>query len=153
MRPTINPETFSVDFVEQTNSERSPTNDWFHFKRHFTPSRGDVVYLTNPRNGSSIVKRLVALPGDIVQPRGLVGQKQEPDPVTLTENQVWVESDAGKGYADSDLFGPVNLKLLKGKVGWVINPNASSLNFIGYRKIVSELSPEALARVTPSTKQ
>ena len=28
-------------------------------------------------------------------------------PVTLQEGEIWVESDAGFGYKDSNLFGPV----------------------------------------------
>lgn len=153
MRPTLNPLPLNIDLLDSRYST-IPSTDVFHFSRHFDLSRGDVVYLTSPRNSStSLVKRVVALPGDTIQPLGLPGQKEASSPVTLSEQQVWVESDAGPGYSDSDLFGPVDLKLIHGKLGWVISPNADSWNFLGYRAIRSELSSKRLARVRPGAEQ
>lgn len=153
MRPTLNPLPLNIDLLDSRYST-IPSTDVFHFTRRFTLSRGDVVYLTSPRNSStSLVKRVVALPGDTVQPLGLPNQREAPSPITLSDQQVWVESDAGPGYSDSDLFGPVDLKLIHGKLGWVVSPNTGSWNFLGYRTIRSELSPKRLARVSPRAEQ
>jgi len=152
MRPTLNATPLHIDLLDRNNSV--PCNDIFYFSRRFNLSRGDVVYLTSPRKSSTgLVKRVVALPGDTVQPLGIPGQKEGPSPVTLSEQQVWVESDAGPGYSDSDLFGPVDLSLIHGKLGWAITPTIDRANFLGYRTIDSELSPERLARVSPGGKQ
>nr|WP_295778070.1 signal peptidase I [Rhodoferax sp.] len=52
------------------------------------PQRGDVITFTSPADGIRLIKRLVALPGDVVQMRsevltinGAVAQYSAPDPV------------------------------------------------------------------------
>ena len=80
-----------------------------------------MVILKDPSRKNKLIKRVLGLPGDIVTPLG--PNKEEREPLTLGEGQVWVESDhAGYGYRDSSLFGPVNTDLIEAKVTWHIKP-------------------------------
>lgn len=149
MVPTFNADRFrDLNILDLKRENISPAaNDYIYFSRNFSLSRGDVVYLTNPRTKNSfIVKRVLGLPGDTVKPLGVV-KDQETESVTLSAGEVWVESDAGLGYADSNLFGPVNINNIKGKVQWALRLNGSSFNVLGLRKISSDLSEDKLARV------
>lgn len=147
MVPTFNLQHFHDPNIFERENISSTSRDIIYFSRDFSLSRGDVVYLINPRTKNSyIVKRVLGLPGDTVKPLGVV-KDQETESVTLSEGQVWVESDAGLGYADSNLFGPVNITNIKGKIQWAIRPNLSSFNVLGFRQISSDLSQDKLARV------
>jgi len=148
MVPTFNGPLFADQDIVTPNNISSRNNDTVYFKRDFSLSRGDIVYLSNPRGNNFIVKRVLGLPGDTVQPQGVVkGGHKELSPVTLARDQVWVESDAGIGYSDSNLFGPVDINRIQGKGQWAIRPNVSDTNFIGFRYLPSELSEEKLGRV------
>ncbi len=55
------------------------------------PERGDIITFTSPADGVRLIKRLIALPGDVVQMRnevltinGVVAQYSGPDAVTET---------------------------------------------------------------------
>lgn len=68
------------------------------------PHRGDVVVVEHPgRSGYEMVKRLIALPGD------LVGERR------LQDDEFWVEGDLGSASTDSRHFGPVRREALRAK--------------------------------------
>ena len=69
-------------------------------------SREDVVVVEHPgRPGYEMVKRLVALPGDIVEKDRVLG----PD-------EFWVEGDHAGSSTDSRQFGPVSMDEIKARV-------------------------------------
>jgi signal peptidase I len=78
-----------------------------------TPSsyrRGDVVVVEHPgRSGYEMVKRLVAVPSDVVGERQLAG------------DEYWVEGD-GPTSTDSRHFGPVTRDALKGRAELIYWP-------------------------------
>ena len=62
--------------------------------------------------------------GDQIVPLGLNSEKKEA--VKLAEGEVWVESDAGLGYKDSNLFGPIRAQTVQVpsdqlKYDWIMN--------------------------------
>jgi len=63
-----------------------------------------------------------------------------------------VESDAGFGYKDSNLFGPVRAETIQGKVEYAgqVYPNRL---FSHTRRIVSAVPEGALGRVTVAHHQ
>ncbi len=74
--------------------------------------RGDVVVVEHPaRPGFEMVKRLVAVPGDLT-----------PDGLLLGEDEFWVEGDAPEESTDSRAFGPVRRGHIKGTVRLVYWP-------------------------------
>merc|ERR1719228_1075404 len=116
--------------------------DIVYYERDFTLSRGDVVILKDPSRENKLIKRVVGLPGDIVTPLG--PNKEEREPLTLGEGQVWVESDhAGYGYRDSSLFGPVNTDLIEAKVARFIG----RFPFLWPRDVESVIPETAVNRV------
>jgi len=127
MIPTLN----SSQFNEFTDWDLTPRNRQFlqndvvYFSRSIkNTERGDIVLLKRPRTNDYIVKRVVGVQGDIVTPIKPGGTEGEP--VTLEEGQLWIESDAGFGYADSSLFGPVPKESIEGIGKFVIIFNLSS---------------------------
>jgi signal peptidase I len=74
-------------------------------------SRGDVVVVEHPgRPGYGMVKRLTAVPGDVVAGRLLGG------------DEYWVEGDHPRGSTDSRHFGPVRREALLAKAVLVYWP-------------------------------
>ena len=66
---------------------------------------GDVVVVEHPgRPGYEMVKRIRAVPGEVVDER------------TLADDEYWVEGDLRTASTDSRHFGPVGRKKLKAKV-------------------------------------
>jgi hypothetical protein len=51
------------------------------------------------------------LSGDQIVPLGFNSERKEA--VKLAEGEVWVESDAGLGYKDSNLFGPIRAQTVQ----------------------------------------
>jgi len=120
MSPTLNLNEY--DEVKVSDQHTGPGsfndleqyNDFVLFSRRATIARGDVVVLDDPKNESIVaVKRVIGLPGDRVTPLGFNQKLLEP--VVLEKGQVWVESDSW-GYRDSNLYGPVPVSCLQGKV-------------------------------------
>jgi nickel-type superoxide dismutase maturation protease len=74
--------------------------------------RGDVVVVEHPlRAGLEMVKRLVAVPGDL-----------SPDGRLLDADEFWIEGDHPETSTDSRSFGPVRLEHLKARVRLVYWP-------------------------------
>jgi signal peptidase I len=74
--------------------------------------RGGVVVLEHPgRPGFEVVKRIVAIPGDLA-----------PDGRVLEGDEYWVEGDASEASTDSRAFGPVARSSLRGAVRLVYWP-------------------------------
>ena len=127
MSPTLNENEFTEEKFadrDKLNPTRDPIiyNDLVWFSRNFELQRGDIIYVADPkRQNISLVKRVIGLPGDTIVPLGFNQEKK--DPVKLSKNQVWIESDCGGfKYRDSNHFGPVHIKTIQGKASYVINP-------------------------------
>lgn len=79
--------------------------------------RGDVVILISPRDPSkTLIKRITAMPGDIIQ---LIesGEVKEID-----EGHCWVEGDNQQSSYDSNNFGQIPLGLVQGRVRYIVWP-------------------------------
>ncbi|PHH78649.1 hypothetical protein CDD80_6541 [Ophiocordyceps camponoti-rufipedis] len=82
--------------------------------------RGMVVTLRSPyRPESVVVKRVVALPGDVV-----LTKRPYSSPVQrVPPGHVWVEGDGPPGSSlDSNTYGPVSMRLLTGRVTHILYP-------------------------------
>lgn len=74
--------------------------------------RGSVVVVEHPtRPGFEMVKRVVAIPGDLA-----------PDGRVLDRDRFWVEGDAPEESTDSRHFGPVHREHVKAAVRLVYWP-------------------------------
>jgi type IV secretory pathway protease TraF len=74
---------------------------------------GDVVVVEHPeRPGFELVKRVVAVPGDVTG-----------DGRVLGADEFWVEGDAGGSSSDSRAFGPVGRAGVRGTVVYVWWPS------------------------------
>jgi len=140
MIPTFNNHFDNINF----STARPATlfsRDIVYFTRNKQKlERGDVVFLTRPRKDNvRLVKRVVGVEGDTITPVGVGGALTEPR--QLREGEVWVESDAGHGYLDSSVFGPVPLENIKGVGRGVWAWNSSYWPRL--------LRPEIPATVTP----
>lgn len=97
MAPTINP------------------GDWLVATRGGPIHRGSVVVLADPRGGRDLVKRVTAVPGDVVDGR------------TLPSGEFLVVGDNLQASTDGRTFGPVGREAIEGVVrlrywpepGWV----------------------------------
>lgn len=70
-------------------------------------SHGDVILFKCPRNHKEmLVKRLIGLPGEKIQPPGSL------NPTKIPEGHCWVEGDNSTRSWDSRAFGPVSFFLL-----------------------------------------
>jgi mitochondrial inner membrane protease subunit 1 len=84
--------------------------DWVLVVTPASYRRGDVVVVEHPgRPGYEMVKRLVAVPGDVVAERRLAG------------DEYWVEGD-GPASTDSRHFGPVTRDALRARAELVYRP-------------------------------
>lgn len=74
--------------------------------------RGDVAVVEHPhRPGFEMVKRIVALPGDLA-----------PDGTVLGPGRLWVRGDAADSSTDSRTFGPVSRDRVKARLVLVYWP-------------------------------
>ncbi|XP_058046768.1 mitochondrial inner membrane protease subunit 2 isoform X4 [Ahaetulla prasina] len=93
MQPSLNP-------VEQRISDIVLLNHWSI--RNYEVQRGDIVSLVSPRNPEQkIVKRVIALEGDIIK---TIGYKKKY--VKIPHGHIWVEGDHHGHSFDSNAFGP-----------------------------------------------
>jgi len=97
--------------------------------------RGDIIVYWTPHDPEKIgVKRVVGIPGDSVQPlKGYNGQ-DDPEPVIIPFNHLWVEGDVNnrKKSVDSNYFGPISEALVKGRVTALWSP---WWNILGAKKV------------------
>jgi signal peptidase I len=74
--------------------------------------RSDVVVVEHPaRPGFEMVKRLVAVPGELT-----------PDGHALGPGEFWIEGDRPESSTDSRSFGPVRREHLKARIRFVYWP-------------------------------
>jgi signal peptidase I len=101
--------------VEVRGSSMMPSLTPGEWALAVTPSRyrrGDVVVVEHPaRPGLEMVKRVVALPGDLT-----------PDGRILGAEEFWIEGDRPESSTDSRSFGPVQGEHLKARVRLVYWP-------------------------------
>ncbi len=72
---------------------------------------GQVVVVEHPgRPGYELVKRIIAVPGEIVGER------------TMASDEYWVEGDRADASTDSRHFGPVTREALRARVLLVYGP-------------------------------
>ncbi|PVZ96617.1 hypothetical protein BB558_007468 [Smittium angustum] len=94
--------------------------------------RGDVVTLRSPSDPDSIIiKRIIGLPGDIIEPIQVHNKSHKlPDKLKIPEGHCWVEGDEGFHSIDSNTFGYIPLGLVHGRASFVLYP-FSNMGFIG----------------------
>jgi len=110
MQPTLNPEPFIWrDIVIFDRLSIWSYQDW---------ERGDVVAIKSPTDFKLIVKRIIALEGDVVQTLPPYPEKE----VRIPKGHAWVEGDEPFRTLDSNTFGPVPLGLLDSKLIFIIFP-------------------------------
>ncbi|HSJ49782.1 MAG TPA: S26 family signal peptidase [Actinomycetota bacterium] len=86
--------------------------EWAIALRGVEIRRGDVAVVEHPgRPGFEMVKRVLAVPGDVA-----------PTGRTLGPDEYWVEGDAPGASTDSRTFGPVRRNHVKGAVRLVYWP-------------------------------
>ncbi|KAG1446831.1 hypothetical protein G6F56_009452 [Rhizopus delemar] len=80
--------------------------------------RGQVVLLTSPTDPKRIItKRIIALPGDLVEPLRKKGEK-----VPIPQGHCWIEGDEAFHSRDSNTFGPVPIGLINAKAKYILWP-------------------------------
>ncbi|KAJ3067709.1 hypothetical protein HDU99_003407, partial [Rhizoclosmatium hyalinum] len=94
----------------------------------------DVVTFTAPHDPDmTLIKRIIALEGDIVHTRPPPALKYEykdknikfdppPRVVKVPKGHVWVESDESYRGIDSNLFGPIPVGLLQARCKYIVWP-------------------------------
>ncbi|KAI0772713.1 peptidase S24/S26A/S26B/S26C [Irpex lacteus] len=110
MQPTLNPDDSrwrDIVWVDRFS---------IHIKREYV--RGDIVALRSPSDSKLIVKRLIALPGDVVRTLPPYPDAE----VRLPEGHVWVEGDEPFHSEDSNTFGPVPLGLIDSRLDTILWP-------------------------------
>ncbi|ORE08086.1 LexA/Signal peptidase [Rhizopus microsporus var. microsporus] len=139
MQPTFNPDSnmMSKDIIL--------LEKWSAAKHKF--KRGEVVLLTSPTDPKRIItKRIIALPGDMVQPL------RKDEEVPIPAGHCWVEGDEAFHSKDSNSFGPVPIGLIHAKAKYIlwppsrfgpvpdrpINPNRIKTNV--FRPVAGELT-------------
>lgn len=79
------------------------------------PRKGDIVVFTFPEDpGRDLLKRVVALPGEMVQVKGKLGAKGSV-PIKVPPGHVFVMGDNLDNSYDSRHFGPVKVEAIKGQ--------------------------------------
>ncbi|XP_068623775.1 mitochondrial inner membrane protease subunit 2 [Battus philenor] len=108
MQPALNPVAEDSDFVFLSR--------WA--VRDYDIKRGDVISLASPKNpNQKIIKRVVALQGDVVSTMGYKSQY-----VKIPEGHCWIEGDHTGYTLDSNTFGPVSLGLISAKALYIVWP-------------------------------
>jgi len=150
MSPTLNFKECSTEKIQETfqfslSGTPMTTPDCVIFSRNFDLGRGDVVILDDPKSPNNFLcKRVIGIEGDSVTPLGYNQEKKES--IVLKKGEVWVESDAGFGYKDSNFFGPVRASSIQGKVNWATKFYPHEL-WSSTRRITSEIPSEAATRL------
>ncbi|NP_001088705.1 mitochondrial inner membrane protease subunit 2 isoform X1 [Xenopus laevis] len=109
MQPSLNPDARGESDIVLLNRWRA---------RNYDVQRGDIVSLVSPKNPEQkIIKRVIALEGDIVK---TLGHKNRY--VKVPRGHVWVEGDHHGHSFDSNAFGPVSLGLLHSHATHILWP-------------------------------
>ncbi|KAM4746889.1 mitochondrial inner membrane protease subunit 2 [Rhinophrynus dorsalis] len=109
MQPSLNPDGRHESDVVLLNRWRI---------RNYEVQRGDIVSLVSPKNPEQkIIKRVIALEGDIVKTRGHKNRY-----VKVPRGHIWVEGDHHGHSFDSNAFGPVSLGLLHAHATHILWP-------------------------------
>jgi signal peptidase I len=97
--------------------------------RSRTPERGEIVVFESPKEPVAFVKRVVALPGDVVEADAAgvrvngtlarAGPAEPFGPVTVPAGRFFALGDNLAGSLDSRSFGPVGIDAIKGRVLYV----------------------------------
>ncbi|CCM04825.1 uncharacterized protein FIBRA_07018 [Fibroporia radiculosa] len=112
MQPTLNPDSSSWRDVVLF--------DRFAIRILRKYERGDIVALQSPTDSKLVVKRIVALQGDMVKTL-----PPYPDvEIRVPQGHAWVEGDEAFHSEDSNTFGPVPLALIESKLSFVVWPLA-----------------------------
>ncbi|KAI0033760.1 peptidase S24/S26A/S26B/S26C [Vararia minispora EC-137] len=118
MQPTLNP-----DLSKQRDVvlfDRFSITTLRHYRR------GDIVMVRSPYDPKRIyVKRLIALPGDVVETLAPYPQKK----VTVPEGHCWIEGDRSMDSEDSNTLGPLPLALIEARLVTVIMPFTRALEW------------------------
>lgn len=78
---------------------------------------GDVVVFISPKDPTiTMVKRLVAMPGDVIQ------SVETGETKAIDDGHCWVEGDNQQSSYDSNDFGQIPLGLIRGRVFCIIWP-------------------------------
>jgi inner membrane protease subunit 2 len=95
---------------------------------------GDVVTFTAPHDPDmTLVKRIIALEGDIVHTRVSPVMRYDipeknlrfsppPRVIKVPKGHCWVESDESYRGIDSNVFGPIPLSLLQARTKYIVWP-------------------------------
>jgi signal peptidase I len=76
---------------------------------------GDVVVATKPNDGTvTVVKRIRGMPNDVIWVRRCGSPRAEK--ISVPAGHVWLEGDNPLQSTDSREYGPVPLKLVKGRI-------------------------------------
>jgi nickel-type superoxide dismutase maturation protease len=103
---------FRVEIVGSSMRPALEPGEWALAVVAASYRRGDVVVLEHPeRPGFELVKRVIAVPGDLA-----------PDGRVLDADRFWLEGDAADASTDSRTFGAVGRASLVGRVRLVYHP-------------------------------
>ncbi|CAM9271936.1 unnamed protein product [Chrysoparadoxa australica] len=112
MQPVLNP---------HLESDTSEDGDivWLNRMSFSSFEKGDIVVFTNPFDPEErCVKRLIAVDGEWVRPRGNTDRALE----LVPRGHCWVEGDNSDDSEDSSSYGPIPLALLEAKASAVVWP-------------------------------
>ncbi|KAK2882408.1 hypothetical protein FQN49_000391 [Arthroderma sp. PD_2] len=132
MSPYLN-KGYNVDNID---SEMVLVDVTYATKLHL--QRGMVVVFPSLRGSNSTaepsklsVKRIIALPGDIVTTRSSKSGEGDQKTQLVPWNHVWVEGDASDPELsfDSNTYGPISMSMIKGQVMCVIRPKSRTLKW------------------------
>ncbi|KAJ3032245.1 hypothetical protein HDV00_007749 [Rhizophlyctis rosea] len=115
VQPTLNPDTNHLHKDIVLLDKLSPNTN--------TYPRGSIVLLTHPSDPDlTLIKRITALPGDVVRPRRRDGTLEPHTLIQIPRGHCWVEADEPFHGTDSNTFGPVPLGLVTAVVSHVLYP-------------------------------
>jgi signal peptidase I len=95
---------FRVEVAGPSMAPALNPGDWLVATRRGPIRRGSVVVLADPRGGRDLVKRVAAVPGDVVEGR------------PLASGEFLVLGDNLTASTDGRTFGPVNREAIEGVV-------------------------------------
>lgn len=107
---------------DKANADALPVGSWVlvsRLRRGAVPERGDMVRMKSPIEPAAMYRRVVALDGDYVRPRGQA--ESDSRLVVVPAGSMWVEATTPadpETTPDSNCFGPVSFGLVQGRVSY-----------------------------------